>query len=84
MNVKIPSLALAFLVAVTAVQIPHTAFANNGGGKTEDISNLGITPNAQRRLARRTLSASEATNRKTTRTEKSNSKGLFGIFGRKK
>jgi len=84
MNAKIPSLALALLIAVTAVQIPQTAFANNGGGKTEDISNLGITPNAQRRLARRTLSTPEATNRKAPRAEKSNSKGLFGIFGRKK
>lgn len=84
MNVKIPSLALALLIAVTAIQIPQTATANNGGGKTEDISNLGITPNAKRRLARRTLSTPEATSRKATRTEKSNSKGLFGIFGRKK
>lgn len=84
MIIKTPSLALAFLIAVIAIQTPQTAFANNGGGKTEDVSNLGITPNAQRRLQRRTLSTPAVSSRKTTQTEKSNSKGLLGIFSRKK
>lgn len=84
MHLKTSSLALALIIALVAVQTPQTAFANNGGGKTEDVSNLGITPNAQRRLARRTLSTPAESKRTATRSEKSNSKGLFGIFGRKK
>lgn len=84
MHRKIPSLAIALFIAFIAVQSPQTAFANNGGGKTEDVTNLGITPNAQRRLARRTLSTSAESRKKTTQTQKSSSKGLFGIFTRKK
>jgi len=79
------SLAVGLAVAFLAMQTPHLAQANGGGGGEREVINTTVFP--ERHRQRQTLRGAVPTENRAIKTEKTKtteSKGFFGrLFGKK-
>lgn len=76
----VAGLTLAFL----AIQAPHLAFANGGGGGEQEVINQTVFParHRERKVVRTTI-PSQTTTLKTRKVEKTGSKGFLGRLFKK-
>lgn len=84
MKTKNLTLAAGLALAFLAIQAPHLAFANGGGGGEQEVINQTVFPARHReRKVVRTSPPSQTNTLKSRKVENSGSKGFFGRFLKK-